>query len=120
VTDAALQLQQFLQVLGLAKRAGRIRVGTDAVFAALAAGDARMVVVASDAGQNVQKKIRDKCAFYDRPLLRLADRSALGGACGRGQAVVVAVNDPGFAAKLMAYAEGISSGGVAFDETEGL
>lgn len=115
-----MQLQKFLQLLGLAKRAGRVQVGTDAVFAALSGGIATMVVMAGDAGQNVQKKIRDKCAFYDRPLLRLADRFAIGGACGRGQAVVVAVNDPGFTAKLLACAEGISSGGAAFDETEGL
>lgn len=113
-------LQAMLQTLGLAKRAGRLRTGTDAVFAALAAGEAQLVILAADAGQNVQKKIRDKCAFYDRPLLRLADRDALGSACGRGQTVAIAVNDPGFAAKLLAQAKGTSFGGVAFDETEGL
>ncbi len=113
-------LTPFLQTLGLAQRAGRLRLGTDAVFAALATGEAALVVLAADAGQNVQKKIRDKCAFYDRPLLRLADRNALGSACGRSQTVAIAVNDPGFAAKLMAHAKGTSSGGVAFDETEGL
>lgn len=106
-----------LQQLGLARRASALLVGTDAVLAGLAAGSALQVWLAVDAGTNVTKKIRDKCAFYHKPLVQLLSRKELGEALGRSQVVVVAVTNPGFAASLQ-NALGESDGGVLFDKTE--
>ncbi|MBX5437775.1 MAG: ribosomal L7Ae/L30e/S12e/Gadd45 family protein [Alicyclobacillaceae bacterium] len=108
-----------LQRIGLAVRARRAAVGSDAALAAIRRREAKLVVLAADAGGNARKKYSDKCAFYHIPLLEAFDRDSLGRACGRSQAAVVAVTDPGFAASVMACV-GEYRGGEAFDETSGV
>jgi ribosomal protein L7Ae-like RNA K-turn-binding protein len=105
--------------LGLAMRAGALRLGSDATLQAIRTRRARLVLLASDAGPNTDKKFRDKCAFYHIPLIRALDRKQLGRACGRDEVVVAAVIHPGFAQALLKHA-GNTHGGEVFDKTEGL
>jgi ribosomal protein L7Ae-like RNA K-turn-binding protein len=118
-TLAANELRAALGWLGLAVRAGRVRLGSDAVLAAIRGGQARLVLLASDAGGNVSKKFRDKCSFYRVPVVSGPNRRELGRACGRGAVVAVAVLDESFAVRLRQSLSAIY-GGEAFDETEGL
>ncbi|MCL6515600.1 MAG: ribosomal L7Ae/L30e/S12e/Gadd45 family protein [Alicyclobacillus sp.] len=106
-------------LLGLAKRARGVVAGTDVLLDALAAGRVRLVLLASDAGSNVAKKVRDKCAFYGIQVLVCFDRNELGRALGRGPTVVAGVTDPGFTGKLLQYT-GEFFGGEAFGETSGV
>ncbi|MCL6632015.1 MAG: ribosomal L7Ae/L30e/S12e/Gadd45 family protein [Alicyclobacillus herbarius] len=108
-----------LSWLGLALRAGRIRVGSEAVFSAIRSGQAKLVVLAGDAGSNLAKKVADKCAFYQVPLRKGPDKSVLGQALGRRTVGVVAVLDAEFAERFR-QSVGAIYGGEAFDETEGL
>ncbi|CAM3902123.1 ribosomal L7Ae/L30e/S12e/Gadd45 family protein [Alicyclobacillus pomorum] len=108
--------QQALQWVGLAIRARKAVIGADAVMKAVQSRKARLVLVTEDAGANMAKKYRDKCAFYDIPLVVWFDRWELGIACGKPQTVAVAFMDPGFAAKMEKY-YGEFSGGEAFGET---
>lgn len=117
--DGAAAQTRCLQMLGLAARAGRLNVGSDAVLASIRAGKARLVLLATDAGSNSEKKFRDKCAFYHIPLAQVFDRDQMGRACGRSHSVAVAVTDPGFAVKIAGLV-GEFSGGDAFDETAGI
>ena len=59
-----------------------------------------LLLLAEDASKNTEKKISDKCAFYQVPLKRVENRSLLGHAIGKEARVVVAVLDEGFAQKL--------------------
>ncbi len=106
-----------LQVLGLAVRARRVALGSDAALLSISRGAAHLVYLASDAGDNAAKKFRDKCAFYQIPIVTSFTRAELGRACGRSQLIVAAVTDPGFAAELAHDAAGDISGGVLFDKT---
>jgi ribosomal protein L7Ae-like RNA K-turn-binding protein len=108
-----------LQLLGLANRAGKLLTGSDAVLSGFRSRHAKMVLMASDVGQNSRKKYRDKCAFYDIPLIECFTRHELGTACGRREIVVVALTDPGFATRMLEYV-GELCGGEAFDETSGI
>ncbi len=107
----------LVNTLGLAKRAKCAVVGNDAVMDAIRSGVAKLVFLARDAGLNTNKKYHDKCAFYHVSLYECLTRDELGRAFGRANCAVVAVTDPGFAAK-MARRAGELSGGEAFDETE--
>jgi ribosomal protein L7Ae-like RNA K-turn-binding protein len=93
--------------------------GSDAVLSGFRSGKAKVVFMASDVGSNARKKYRDKCAFYDIPLIECFTRHELGTACGRSEIVVVAITDPGFATRLLEYV-GELCGGEAFDETSGI
>jgi ribosomal protein L7Ae-like RNA K-turn-binding protein len=116
VCSSEKSAHQCLQLLGLAVRARRVAFGSDAVLSSVVRKEAHLVFLASDAGENSAKKFRDKCAFYGIPIVIAFDRTALGRACGKENAVAIAVTDPGFAAKMGDFAGDIS-GGVLFDKT---
>ena len=92
-----------LRMLGFAKRARKLAVGTDASLNAVRKGKAALVALASDASERTRKQVADKCAFYGVTLVVLeADRSALAEALGSkdGQTSACAVTDRGMAIKI--------------------
>ena len=58
---------------------------------------AKLVLLAADASSNTEKKVSDKCKFYNVPVRKVEDRSVLGRSIGKEARVVVAVTDQGFA-----------------------
>ncbi|USK61248.1 YlxQ family RNA-binding protein [Peribacillus asahii] len=92
--------QQWMSLLGLANRARKLISGEELVVKEVRSGKAKLVLLASDASKNTEKKISDKCAYYQIPLKRVENRSLLGQAIGKEARVVVAVLDEGFAQKL--------------------
>ncbi|WP_438448263.1 YlxQ family RNA-binding protein [Gorillibacterium sp. sgz5001074] len=90
----------WLSTLGLAMRAGKIVTGDDTVMKAVRSGEAKLVLLASDAAANAQKKYRDKCSFYNVPLIEQGSRFELGSAIGKVERVVLAVTDAGFANRI--------------------
>ncbi|AZV42314.1 MULTISPECIES: YlxQ family RNA-binding protein [Peribacillus] len=92
--------QQWMSLLGLANRARKLISGEELVVKEVRSGKAKLVLLASDASKNTEKKISDKCAYYQVPLKRVENRSLLGQAIGKEARVVVAVLDEGFAQKL--------------------
>lgn len=57
-------MEKFLFMLGLCRRAGDIIIGTDLVTKSLPSKKTLLVIYTSDASQNTEKKITDKCKFY--------------------------------------------------------
>lgn len=92
-------VDRLLDVLGLARRAGRLATGTRAVLEAARTGELELAVVADDAGENALARLR---AVLDgpAPTVRAADRERLGEALGRVPLVVVGVTDAGLARKV--------------------
>ena len=90
--------------LGLAMRAGKVVMGDSAVLDAIRSGEAKLVLLATDASANASKKYSDKCSFYQTPLLAMGTRAELGSAIGKQERVVVAIMDTGFA-ELIARSE---------------
>ena len=85
-----IEVEAFYSMLGIAKRAGVLTLGTDAVLAAVAAGKAGLVLLDSGASENTKKKLRDSCAFYGAALRETpADR--LGFAVGKPGRMCAAV-----------------------------
>lgn len=93
--------QQWMSLLGLMNRARKLISGEELVVKEIRSGKAKLVLLAEDASKNTEKKISDKCAYYQVPLKRVENRTLLGQAIGKEARVVVAVLDEGFAQKLL-------------------
>ena len=88
---------KILNMLGLAKRAGRIKSGSFSVETAVKALDARLVILAEDASPGSQKLITDKAAYRKIPVLVWGTKAELGKAIGQAERSCLALTDEGFA-----------------------
>ncbi len=92
---------QWLSIVGLATRARKAITGEELVLKEIRAGNAKLVLVASDASANTMKKLSDKCTYYKVPIRTVDDRYELGRAIGKDARVSLAILDEGFAKKLL-------------------
>ena len=91
-------MDKVLNLIGLAKKAGRLAVGEEPTGAAARARDARLILVAADAAENSARRVRHFADAGQCLWCRIgADKDALGRAVGRTSCAMVAVTDIGFA-----------------------
>ena len=93
--EAGVDKSTLLKLLGLARRAGCVTCGFDAVAKQVAKGRRPLVIVATDAGPSQREKIlrlRPVREFWTDRLTR----DELAPALGRKELVVVALDDPNF------------------------
>lgn len=95
----------MFQILGLAARARKISTGETAL-ASIRSKKAKLVIIASDASANTQKKFKDKCTFYEVPYGFIESSVMLSHAIGQNNRMVVAILDEGFANQLSSYLKG--------------
>ncbi len=57
-------MNKLLGALGLAKRAGKLVSGSDAVLEGIRSRKAKAVYICSDASDNTKKKFCDSCKYY--------------------------------------------------------
>lgn len=100
----------LLDAVGLARRAGRLAVGTRAVLEAAERGELDAAVVAGDAGGNALDRLAPLLEGAT-PTVRAADRRSLGRALGRGPVVAVGVTDPGLGRKIRRLARDAGTDG---------
>ena len=91
---------QWSSLLGLAYRARKVITGEELVIKEVRSGKAKLVLLSNDASANTEKKITDKCSYYNVPIEKVTNREQLGHAIGKDERVVLAVLDHGFAKKL--------------------
>ncbi|KGR92037.1 50S ribosomal protein L7 [Ureibacillus massiliensis 4400831 = CIP 108448 = CCUG 49529] len=92
--------EKLFQLLGLAARARKIISGEELVVKAIQTGNAKLILLASDASHNSTKKIQDKCTYYNVEYHVIGDRYQLGHATGKQARVALAIVDSGFAKKM--------------------
>ncbi len=97
-TPESIQNQKkTLGVLGLAKRAGAIAVGTNSVLDAIRSRKALLVLVAADTSENTIKQLIDKASYRGVPTERLSfGMCELGHAIGKDHTAAVALLQEGF------------------------
>lgn len=93
---------KFLSMLGLARRAGSLIIGTDLVTKSLPSGKAMLVIYAQDSSGNTEKKITDKCKFYGVNCVKsIYTQGELSHAIGKSSSVtVIGVTDENFSKEL--------------------
>ena len=95
-------MNRELSLLGLARKAGKLAIGDEAVSDAIRNGSACLVVLANDSAANTRKRFEwdpgeNHCKRLELPYTK----EELGGALGRATCAVCAVCDIGFAATLV-------------------
>lgn len=91
---------KLLSLLGLARRAGRLTLGNDAVLSSLEVGESALVLLAADLSPRTTKGVEltaQDCGIEIIRTIKTMDEisMALGKRCG-----VISVNDAGFAKKV--------------------
>lgn len=92
-------MDKLLGMLGLAKRAGKVSVGTKGATDCIRSEKAKIALLASDAAANADKRITDACTTHGIPLYKLTGhtKEMLGRALGQSEAVALALTDANFA-----------------------
>lgn len=84
--------------LSLARKAGRIELGEEPVGAAARARHARLLVVASDAGDHTWRRAKSFVSGTDQPCIQVPfTKDELGQAVGRTSLALAAITDPALA-----------------------
>lgn len=89
-----------LSLLGLARRAGKVTWFEEANLTAIRSGQAKLLLLAADAGEAAKKRYCNKCKFYRIPIFVFVDKVQLGAALGTSPRAAVTVTDEGFAERL--------------------
>lgn len=101
---------EILPLLGLCLRAGKLVSGDDAANETVLAGEARLVLLAADAGASVTRRTQRTAEGKNVPVIRLTDTAeALGWALGRTATAVCCITDVGFAAAAAGKAAEVDS-----------
>lgn len=94
-------MNKVMNLLGLAQRAGKVQSGDFIVEKALKAKTVKLLLLASDAGPNNEKKYRHLAQVHDVPIRSFATKEELGHAIGKELRVVIAINDEGFSKSMI-------------------
>ena len=92
-------------LLGIARRAGHILIGFDAVRAALLAKKAWLVLLAADCSAKTEKELRFAAQDKTCPVIKVeGDKDAFTAALGMQKPVaVIATDDRGFATAMIKH-----------------
>ena len=96
-------------MLGIARRAGRVALGTRAVAMAARRGRLALLVVAGDASRGALDRLPPRARQASR--VTVASRRALGRALGRNGIAVVGVTDVALARRILEGESAASAGG---------
>lgn len=102
---------QWLNLLGLARRAGQLAPGENQTSMAMSREDVRLLIMATDAGPSLYRKYHLWAQDLRIPVVRAGTKATLGSAIGMGPHAVLAILDEGFARRILEVV-GNSSGGI--------
>ena len=91
-------MHKALNYMSLARKGGRIELGEEPCGAAARAGQARLVVVASDASDHTWRRAKSYVAGTDQQCLKVPfSKDELGESIGRSSLAMAAFTDPALA-----------------------
>lgn len=93
---------KILQMIGLAKKAGKCVSGQTAVEESIKNYKAFLVIAAADASANTKKHLEDMCRYRDIPVCFYGTKEQIGKFTGRDERAAAAITDSGFAGKIEA------------------
>ena len=92
-------MDKVLQLLSLVKKANKLITGEEFVTDAIRNKKVYLVFLASDAGINTAKKIKDKTKYYEVPLIDAYSSIDLSNAIGKKR-MVIGITDKNFATSI--------------------
>ena len=86
--------EQLLFTIGLARKAGKVSVGTEMVCDDIRKKKVRLVIYAEDVSANTEKRICDCCTYYKVFCKKSAiSKEMLGAAIGKSFAACIGITD---------------------------
>lgn len=98
-------LERIAGLVGLARKAGNLVIGSDAVEVALRKGKIFALICAEDASQLTIGTLKQSSAADKVPLFQLFSKDQLGRLTGRKTLAVLGVNDQSFANAIQGLVE---------------
>jgi len=95
--------EQINSLLGFSMKAGKLISGEELCKKAVQHQQAHLIILAEDASENTKKLFLDKTSFYKIPLRFYESKEQIGNSIGKLPRAVIAIQDQGFAKKLMEY-----------------
>jgi ribosomal protein L7Ae-like RNA K-turn-binding protein len=105
-----MKIEEIRGLLGLARRAGRLSIGSRETRSALRRGEVRLLILAEDASPRDRERLARVAAQAGVPAHVAGTRAALGAAIGRDEIAALGVRDPHMAGALAARLSGIEGG----------
>lgn len=99
--------EKILSLFGLARRAGKLAPGHDAVIESVVKNRSKLCVLSLDGSERLEREVRHACSFEGKniPVIKSGfSAGELSKAIGT-KAAVISVNDEGFAKKLLSMFE---------------
>jgi ribosomal protein L7Ae-like RNA K-turn-binding protein len=93
--------KQIQSLLSISMKAGKIVTGGFSCERSLANGQAKLVLLATDASDNTKKKFIQKTFYYQIPMFMVGSKAELSHCVGKRDSAVYAVTDVGLAANLV-------------------
>lgn len=91
--------KEMIQILGLARRANKLVLGSGPTLKAIQNQTAKVVFFPKDGGASQHKKFSDKSQFYGIDFIDILTREEITQAIGLNRSVL-AISDTGFAKKM--------------------
>ena len=92
-------MDKTIQLLSLARKANKLITGEEFVTDAIRKKKVFLVFLASDAGINTTKTVKDKTKYYEVPLINSYTSLELSSAIGKKR-MVIGITDLGFATSI--------------------
>lgn len=96
-----MKTNKIMSLLGLARKAGKLKSGEFCVETEVKKGRALLVIVATDASDNTRKKYSDMCKFRHVPMYVYSTKDDLGHFTGAQNRSAVVLLDEGFTKALI-------------------
>ena len=92
----------YLGLLGLARRAGKLEIGDEAVKGSCGRNLAKLLLIASDASERTRATFESIAEGSELPCVTVSEtREEIGNALGKRPSAIVAVCDSGFSAAIV-------------------
>jgi ribosomal protein L7Ae-like RNA K-turn-binding protein len=98
-------MDKILNLLGLACKARKLRLGFTATSVAVKKGEIQMVIMAKDSSPHTREKIERLCKQYRVDIYYIADQAKLGQALGKHSQTVVGISSRDMALAIKALME---------------
>lgn len=92
---------KILNLIGIARRAGKVSIGHDASVTDLKSGKAKLCLLSSSASQRLKDEMAHLCEMFSSEIIVSAyTMEELGASLGTKSIAVLTVNDEGFAKRI--------------------
>ena len=92
---------KILSILGLCQRANRLVSGEEMSLDKIKSNQAKLVILANDAGYNTTKRVTDKSKTSQVQVINVFSSDEISKAIGKSNRKVLAIKDQGFAKKII-------------------